>query len=102
MAAYGAVKALLVQHVQSLALSLARSNVRVNAVAPGAIEFPGGSWDAIKQMNPKMYEATVKGIPFRRLGTPEEVANAIVFLCSAPASWITGQTLTVDGGGLLG
>jgi len=99
---YGAVKALLLQHVRSLSVSLAKQKVRVNAVAPGAIEFPGGSWDAIKQMNPKMYESTVRAVPWRRLGTPEEVANAIVFLGSDAASWITGQTLVVDGGQIHG
>jgi len=99
---YGAVKAALLNHAQSLALTLARKKIRVNAVAPGAIEFPGGSWDAIRQVNPKMYEGTVKRIPWRRLGTPEEVADAVVFLASDAARWITGTTLVVDGGQSLG
>jgi 3-oxoacyl-[acyl-carrier protein] reductase len=99
---YGAVKALLLNHAVSLAKNLAKQKIRVNVVAPGAIEFPGGSWDAIKKMNPKMYESTVRRVPHGRLGTPEEVANAVVFLCSDAASWVTGQTLVVDGGQLFG
>jgi len=98
---YGAVKAAVISHAKSMARNLASKGIRVNAIAPGAIEFPGGSWVAIKNMNPKMYEATLKGIPFRRLGTPEEVASAVVFLASGAASWITGHTLVVDGGQLL-
>jgi len=98
---YGAVKAAVISHAKSMARNLASKGIRVNAIAPGAIEFPGGSWAAIKNMNPKMYEATLKGIPFRRLGTPEEVASAVVFLASGAASWITGHTLVVDGGQLL-
>lgn len=99
---YGAMKAVLFQHVQTLAVKLAKQKIRVNCVAPGSIEFPGGAWDMIKQNAPPVYDATVKRIPWRRHGTPEEVASAIVFLCSTAASWITGQTLVVDGGQLLG
>lgn len=99
---YGAVKAALVNYTQSMAASLAAKNIRVNCVAPGSIEFPGGSWAAIKNANPKMYEATRKGIPFRRLGEPEEVADVVVFLCSQGGRWVTGVTLPVDGGQLLG
>jgi 3-oxoacyl-[acyl-carrier protein] reductase len=98
---YGAVKAAMISHAKSMARNLASKNIRVNAVAPGAIEFPDGSWDKIKRANPKMYEATLKGIPFKRLGTPEEVAHAVVFLASPAASWITGTTAIVDGGQLL-
>lgn len=95
---YGAAKAAVINHATSLALTLAGKKIRVNAVAPGSIEFPGGSWDAIKKANPKMYDGTLRRIPWKRLGAPEEVANAIVFLCSDAASWITGTTLVVDGG----
>lgn len=98
---YGAMKAVLLQHVQTLAVKLAKQKIRVNCVAPGSIEFPGGTWDMIKKNAPPVYEATVKRIPWRRHGTPEEVANTVVFLCSDAASWITGQTLVVDGGQLL-
>lgn len=65
---------------------------------PGSIEFPGGLWETNKTSNPQLYNAVFKSIPWERMGKPEEVANAALFLCSDQASWITGQTLTVDGG----
>ena len=85
-----------------MAKALARKKIRVNAVAPGSIEFPGGSWEAIQKANPKMYESVRRGIPFGRLGAPEEVADVVVFLASERGRWITGVTLAVDGGQLLG
>jgi 3-oxoacyl-[acyl-carrier protein] reductase len=100
--AYGAAKAALQSHALSLAKKLAKNNIRVNAVAPGSIEFPGGSWEAIKNANPKMYESVRRGIPFGRLGTPEEVADVVVFLASDRGRWVTGATLAVDGGQLIG
>jgi 3-oxoacyl-[acyl-carrier protein] reductase len=98
---YGAAKAAVLLHARSTARTLAGKKIRVNAIAPGAIEFPGGSWAAIKSMNPKTYESTLNRIPFKRLGTPEEVANAVIFLASDAARWITGHTLVVDGGQIL-
>jgi 3-oxoacyl-[acyl-carrier protein] reductase len=95
--AYAAVKAALISHSKTLANQLAPKGVRVNCVAPGSIEFPGGMWETIAKVNAPMYEAIRGSIPFGRLGTPEEVANAVVFLASARASWISGVTLSVDG-----
>jgi 3-oxoacyl-[acyl-carrier protein] reductase len=71
-------------------------------VAPGSIEFPGGSWERRKTENPKLYNSVLASIPFGRLGKPEEVADVVLFLASPMANWITGQTLIVDGGQLLG
>lgn len=99
---YGAAKAALQSHARSMAKALARKNIRVNAVAPGSIEFPGGTWEAIGKANPKMYEATKRGIPLGRLGVPEEVADVVVFLASERGRWVTGVTLPVDGGQLVG
>ncbi|MFU8815642.1 MAG: SDR family NAD(P)-dependent oxidoreductase [Pseudomonadales bacterium] len=96
--AYAAVKAALMSHSKTLAINLAPQNIRVNTVAPGSIEFPGGMWETIREHNTPMYEGIRNSIPFGRLGRPEEVAAAVVFLASAPASWITGVTLSVDGG----
>lgn len=96
--AYAALKAALTSHAKNLSIELAPHRIRVNCVAPGAIEFPGGLWDRIKQHAPDRYAAMLATIPSGRLGTPEEVARAIVFLCSDAASWITGVTLWVDGG----
>jgi 3-oxoacyl-[acyl-carrier protein] reductase len=83
------------------AAALAKKNVRVNCVAPGSIEFPGGSWEKRKTDNPQLYNAILLSIPFGRLGYPEEVARVVVFLASPLANWVTGQTISVDGGQLL-
>jgi 3-oxoacyl-[acyl-carrier protein] reductase len=99
---YGAVKAAVIHYTMSQGLMLAPKKIRVNAIAPGSIEFPGGLWDQAKTAHPKLYKAIFDSIPWGRLGKPEEIANAALFLCSEQASWITGQTLTVDGGQMLG
>jgi 3-oxoacyl-[acyl-carrier protein] reductase len=96
--AYAAVKAALLSHGKNLATALASKKIRVNVVAPGAIDFPGGFWDVVKGANRPMYDHILSTIPSGRLGTPEEVANAVVFLCSEKASWVTGVALDVDGG----
>lgn len=101
-APYAAVKAAVINYTMSQALMLAPKKIRVNAIAPGSIEFPGGSWEERKTTNPALYNGVLKSIPWGRLGHPEEIANAALFLCSPQASWITGQTLTVDGGQMLG
>lgn len=99
---YAAVKALLVNYTQSQAAAFAPDGVRVNAVAPGSIEFPGGVWDQRRSSDPALYARVLGSIPFGRMGTPEEVADVVLFLASPAARWMTGQTLIVDGGQLLG
>jgi 3-oxoacyl-[acyl-carrier protein] reductase len=99
--AYAAVKAALNQYTTSQALTLAEHRIRVNAIAPGSIEFPDGLWDRRKTEAPELYQRTLAKIPFGRFGAPEEIAHAALFLASPYAQWITGQTLCVDGGQLL-
>ncbi len=95
---YAAVKAAMISHSKSLALSLASKNIRVNCVSPGSVEFPGGVWEQRKLEGSPIYEATRLGIPFKRMGRPEEIAATVVFCASTPASWLTGVNLPVDGG----
>jgi NAD(P)-dependent dehydrogenase (short-subunit alcohol dehydrogenase family) len=78
----------------------ATHRIRVNAVAPGAVESPGAArqlWDS-----PDALDRITRGVPLRRLGKPEEVADAVAFLVSDHAGYITGDVLTVDGGAWLG
>ena len=98
---YGAVKAAVIQYTKTQALQLASKNIRVNCIAPGSIDFPGGTWDDAKKNNPKLYAGIQNSIPFGRLGMPEEVAKLAVFLASDAASWVTGETVAVDGGQML-
>ena len=100
-APYAAIKAAVVSYTGSQAMALAPSRIRVNAVAPGSIEFPGGLWEQRKEQGSPVYDAVLKANPFGRLGTPEEVADVVLFLASDQARWVTGQTITVDGGQLL-
>ena len=99
---YGAIKAAIIQYTLSQAAQLAVKLIRVNCIAPGSIEFPGGSWERRKTADPKLYNAELGKIRFGRLGTPQEVANVALFLASSAASWVTGQTIAVDGGQMLG
>jgi 3-oxoacyl-[acyl-carrier protein] reductase len=98
---YGAVKAAILEYTQTLAAQLARQHIRVNCIAPGSIEFPGGTWERAKNHNPPLYAAILRSIPFGRLGRPEEVASVALFLASPLAGWVTGQNIAVDGGQML-
>ncbi len=94
--AYGAAKAALNQFSQCAAMEAAPHNVRVNVVAPGAIDTPGFS--AATAKNEAVKKIITDAIPMERAATPEEVAQAICFLASGDASFITGVILPVDGG----
>jgi meso-butanediol dehydrogenase/(S,S)-butanediol dehydrogenase/diacetyl reductase len=94
--AYGAAKAALNQFSQCAAMEAAPHNVRINVVAPGAVETPG--LDAATLKNAAVKKLIAEAIPMQRAATPEEIAQAICFLASDDASFITGVVLPVDGG----
>ncbi len=95
---YGAIKAAVIHYTVTQAAMYAKDRVRVNCIAPGSIEFPGGVWDRRKTSDPKLYSTTLASIPFGRMGHAEEVANVALFLASPLASWVTGQAIAVAGG----
>jgi 3-oxoacyl-[acyl-carrier protein] reductase len=95
---YTAAKAALIAHAKKLAVMYAPRGIRVNAIAPGSIEFPGGIWSRIREEQPDMYEAVRASVPWGRLGTPEEVADVAVFLVSPRSAWVAGECMSVDGG----
>ena len=94
---YGAIKAAVIHYTVTQAAMYAKDRIRVNCIAPGSIEFPGGVWDRRKTDNPALYHGTLASIPFGRMGHPEEVANVALFLASPHASWVTGQSIAVAG-----
>jgi 3-oxoacyl-[acyl-carrier protein] reductase len=95
---YAAIKAALNHYTRTQALALADDRIRVNAIAPGSIEFRDGVWDRVRHEKPEQYAKVLRTIPFGRYGTPEEVAHLALFLASPFAGWITGQIVAVDGG----
>ena len=95
---YNAAKAAMISLSKEMARELAPQGIRVNSVAPGSILFPGGSWERRQKENPDAIAAFVKAeLPFGRFGTPEEVADVVVFLASERARWVSGACINVDG-----
>lgn len=101
---YCSTKAAVISVTQSLALELAKDNIRVNAIAPGVVDTP--MWDTVDSLFAK-YEHKALGqkkrevgeaVPLGRMGVPDDVAGPCVFLASDEARYITAQTLNVDGG----
>ena len=97
-AQYGCAKAAEMFLAGALAMELAPDHIRVNAVCPGSLYFPGGGWERFKTENPDAFRTFEnREFPAGRLGTPEEVADVVVFLSSARANWINGASVPVDG-----
>ena len=97
-AQYGATKAGEIFLAGALAWELAPMKIRVNSVSPGSIMFPGGGWERFRaEQGERFAEFERREFPWGRLGTPEEVANVVVFLLSERASWINGANIAVDG-----
>jgi 3-oxoacyl-[acyl-carrier protein] reductase len=94
---YGTMKAAIIHYTQGLAYNLAGKGVRANTVSPGNTYFPGGVWPSIEENDPELFKAALGLNPTGRMATPAEIANAVVFLSSSAASFITGTNLVVDG-----
>lgn len=96
--AYSGLKAALLPYIKGLARDLAPKKVRANVVSPGSVYFKGGTWDLMERKNPERYRQALARNPTGRMATPEEVANAVVFLASPRASFVSGINLICDGG----
>lgn len=98
LGAYAISKAADMQIARNLAVEWGPKNVRVNCIAPGLVKtkFAKALWD-----DPEIYAETVSKYPLRRIGEPDEIAGAAVFLASSAGSFTTGQTIVIDGGGTI-
>ena len=95
---YGPAKAAMRAYANELAQSLGKKQIRANAISPGAVHFPGGSWDQRKKEMPDFYASVEKSIPLGRLGTGEELARVIAFVASPAGMWINAAHIVADGG----
>ena len=94
---YGAIKAALIHYAKGLSRQLVAKGIRVNVVSPGNTYFEGGIWQNIEKNVPDLYDSTLKVNPTGKFGTPQEVANGVVFISSPVASRISGTNLVIDG-----
>ena len=95
---YGPAKGAMRVYANELAQRLGPKRIRANVVSPGAVWFPGGSWDQRRLESPKFYAAVEKSIPLGRLGTGEELARVIAFVSSPAGVWINAAHIVADGG----
>lgn len=96
MASYGSSKAAVNHLTRNIAFDLGPHNIRVNAIAPGAIKTQA----LASVLTPEIEKAMLKHTPLGRLGEAEDIANAALFLCAPASRWVSGQVLTVSGGGV--
>jgi 7-alpha-hydroxysteroid dehydrogenase len=96
MTSYGSSKAAVNHLTRNMAFDLGPKHIRVNAIAPGAIKTQA----LASVLTPDIEQGMLKRTPLGRLGEPQDIANAALFLCSPASVWISGQVLTVSGGGM--
>jgi 3-oxoacyl-[acyl-carrier protein] reductase len=96
---YAVSKAALHAYVKSVVTEFADKNIRINIVHPGNIFFQGGRWDEIRNADPEDVDNYInKSVPQKRFGRPEEIANAVLYLASEDAGFVTGASVVIDGG----
>ncbi|WP_250527120.1 SDR family oxidoreductase [Caballeronia sp. GAWG2-1] len=94
---YGVFKAALVHYMQGLANQLAGKGIRANTVSPGNVYFEGGVWDWIEHNDPELFAKALALNPTGRMAKPQEIANAVAFIASPAASFVSGANFVVDG-----
>ena len=94
---YGAIKAAIIHYTAQLARTLASKGVRANSCSPGNVYFKGGVWAMMEEQQPEFFKSQIDLNPTGRMATPQEVANAVLFLASERASFVSGTNLVVDG-----
>jgi len=97
-AAYGTMKAALLYYIKTLSRELAPRGIRANVVSPGTTYFTDGFWHHMEIEDPAAFRNAMDNNPMGRMASPQDIANAVAFLAGAPASFITGVNLVVDGG----
>jgi 3-oxoacyl-[acyl-carrier protein] reductase len=96
-ASYGPIKAALIHYAKGLARQYAKKGIRANVVSPGMVYFEGGVWNMVEKNMPDYFKQAVSRNPTGRCATPQEIANAAVFLASPASAYTTGSNLIVDG-----
>jgi NAD(P)-dependent dehydrogenase (short-subunit alcohol dehydrogenase family) len=96
--AYNAMKAALINYAKQLAVFVGGKGIRVNSISPGPVYFSGGAWEMIEGTMPDFYKATVRQIPSKRMGSPEEVARVVAFVASPAGSLLSGANIVADNG----
>jgi NAD(P)-dependent dehydrogenase (short-subunit alcohol dehydrogenase family) len=97
---YSAAKAGVINLTQNMAIKYGKHNVRANVICPGTVQTP--IWQARYERDPQVFEKLAEWYPLGRVGQPEDIANAVLYLASDEAAWVTGAVLNVDGGLMAG